>query len=131
MRAFPAIISKSPPKGMNVAPRFRRDTVFGSSTAHAEGWALYRRSTRPKRLVGRDATGHLGASSQRTFPGAPLVVDTGLHAKHWTRHQAIDYVIGASEGERTSSIRASRASYKAASWKILRGSARRRDVRSA
>lgn len=81
-------------------PRFRR---FGDgdalpnapdvTTAFTEGWGLYAESlgeelglfTDPYQLAG-----HLFASAWR---GARLVVDTGLHARGWTRQQAVDYLL--------------------------------------
>ena len=42
----------------------------------------------------------LGQLDAELFRARRLVVDTGIHAKHWTRQQAIDYGIEASEVER-------------------------------
>jgi uncharacterized protein (DUF885 family) len=42
----------------------------------------------------------LGALDSQLFRARRLVVDTGLHAKKWTREQAISYGIGAQEVER-------------------------------
>ena len=47
-----------------------------------------------------DPEGLLGQLEAALFRARRLVVDTGLHAKHWTRQQAIDYGIEASEVER-------------------------------
>jgi uncharacterized protein (DUF885 family) len=47
-----------------------------------------------------DPEGLLGQLEAELFRARRLVVDTGLHAKHWTRQQAIDYGIEASEVER-------------------------------
>ncbi len=44
-----------------------------------------------------DLEGQLGQLDAALFRARRLVVDTGLHAKHWTRQQAIDYGIEASE----------------------------------
>jgi uncharacterized protein (DUF885 family) len=82
-------------------PQFRRKRVFGRLSAFAEGWALY-----AEHLVAEsgwyegDPKGHLGQLSAELFRARRLVVDTGLHAKHWTRQQAIDYGIQPSEVDR-------------------------------
>src|SRR6202022_3744245 len=47
-----------------------------------------------------DPEGLLGQLDAELFRARRLVVDTGLHAKHWTRQQAIDYGIEASEIDR-------------------------------
>jgi uncharacterized protein (DUF885 family) len=82
-------------------PRFRQARVFGGIPAITEGWALY-----AERLAGEsgwyadDPEGLLGQMDGELFRARRLVVDTGLHAKRWTRQQAIDYGIEASEVER-------------------------------
>jgi uncharacterized protein (DUF885 family) len=74
-------------------PRFLQDRVFGSNSANGEGWGLY-----AERLVAEqgwydgDPVGLLGQLDFEVFRARRLVVDTGLHAKHWTRQQAIDYL---------------------------------------
>ena len=47
-----------------------------------------------------DPEGLLGQLDNELFRARRLVVDTGIHAKRWTRQQAIDYGIEASEVER-------------------------------
>jgi uncharacterized protein (DUF885 family) len=82
-------------------PRFRQARVLGGISALSEGWALY-----AERLVDEngwyegDPEGKLGMLDAQLFRARRLVVDTGLHAQHWTRQQAIDYGIEASEVER-------------------------------
>jgi uncharacterized protein (DUF885 family) len=82
-------------------PRFRQARVLGGISALSEGWALY-----AEKLVAEngwyegDPEGLLGMLDAQLFRARRLVVDTGLHAKHWTRQQAIDYGIEASEVER-------------------------------
>jgi uncharacterized protein (DUF885 family) len=71
-------------------PRFRR--FGGSSTAFIEGWALYCESLGKELGLFTDPMQyyrHLEASLLRAVR---LVVDTGVHAKRWTRQQAIDYM---------------------------------------
>jgi uncharacterized protein (DUF885 family) len=82
-------------------PRFRQARALGGISALSEGWALY-----AEQLVAEngwyegDPEGRLGQLDAQLFRARRLVVDTGLHAKHWTRQQAIDYGLEASEVER-------------------------------
>jgi uncharacterized protein (DUF885 family) len=73
---------------MKSLPRFRR---FESFTAYIEGWGLY--AERLGKDVGKyqDPYSDFGRLSMEIFRAARLVVDVGIHTKHWTRGQAIDY----------------------------------------
>lgn len=61
--------------------------------AYTEGWALY-----AEQLVDelgfyeKNPLGRLGMYQALRFRASRLVVDTGLHAKKWSREQAIDYL---------------------------------------
>ncbi len=82
-------------------PRWRQRQVFGGGSAHAEGWALYaERLAIDNGWYEGDPQQWLGALDAQLFRARRLVVDTGLHAKRWTREQAIAYGIGAQEVER-------------------------------
>jgi uncharacterized protein (DUF885 family) len=101
-------------------PRFRRDRVFGIVSAHAEGWALYAEQLAAENgWYDGDIPGHLGQLNAELFRARRLVVDTGLHAMHWTRQQAIDYGIKASEVERYVVWPGQACSYKIGQLRIL------------
>jgi uncharacterized protein (DUF885 family) len=70
-------------------PKFRR---FGSDPAFVEGWALYAASLGEELGLYRDDEAKRGALLDQLKCAAALVVDTGLHAKGWTRAQAVDYL---------------------------------------
>jgi uncharacterized protein (DUF885 family) len=82
-------------------PKFRQARVLGGISAMSEGWALY-----AERLVAEngwyegDDEGLLGMLDAQLFRARRLVVDTGLHAKKWTRQQAIDFGLEPSEVDR-------------------------------
>ena len=68
--------------------------MFGCSSAYAEGWALYAEQLAAENgWYEGDIAGRLGQLNDELFRARRLVVDTGLHAKRWTRQQAIDYGI--------------------------------------
>jgi len=72
-------------------PQFRKVIPF---TAYAEGWALYCEWL--AKQVGwydGDPFGDLGRLRDELFRAVRLVVDTGIHAKRWTREQAIAYML--------------------------------------
>jgi uncharacterized protein (DUF885 family) len=61
--------------------------------AYSEGWALYaERLAKDMGLYRNDPYGDLGRLQAELFRATRLVVDTGMHAKHWSREQAIEYM---------------------------------------
>jgi uncharacterized protein (DUF885 family) len=82
-------------------PRFRQIRAFGGIAAFSEGWGLYAEKLAAESgWYDGDLEGYLGQLDGELFRARRLVVDTGLHVKGWTRQQAIDYGIEASEVER-------------------------------
>jgi len=62
--------------------------------AYSEGWALYAQQLADELGVYDDfPVGRLGYLQALAFRACRLVVDTGLHAKRWTREQAIDWFV--------------------------------------
>ncbi len=71
-------------------PAYRAGMGF---TAYSEGWALYaERLAWEMGAYADDAYGNLGRLQAELFRSARLVVDTGIHAQHWTFDQAVDYL---------------------------------------
>lgn len=71
-------------------PIFRK---FGLFTAYVEGWALYSEQVAWEQGFQSNPLDNLGRLQAELFRGVRLVVDTGIHAKRWTRQEAIDYMI--------------------------------------
>jgi uncharacterized protein (DUF885 family) len=62
--------------------------------AYSEGWALYAQQIADELGVYDDfPVGRLGYLQSLAFRACRLVVDTGIHAKRWTREQAIDWFV--------------------------------------
>jgi uncharacterized protein (DUF885 family) len=106
-------------------PIFRSLVPF---TAYSEGWALYAEQLAWEAGYEKDPLDDLGRLQAELFRSVRLVVDTGLHAKRWTREQAIDYMMattGMSEGdvvveiERYLVLPAQALAYKVGMMKIL------------
>jgi uncharacterized protein (DUF885 family) len=69
-------------------PEFRK---YQDYTAFVEGWALY--SERLGKEIGfyKDPYSDFGRLDNDMWRAIRLVVDTGVHSKHWTRQQMVDY----------------------------------------
>ena len=70
-------------------PKFRR---FGGYTAYSEGWGLYAESLGKPLGMYEDPYQYFGKLEGELWRAIRLVVDTGLHAKGWTRQQVLDYM---------------------------------------
>jgi uncharacterized protein (DUF885 family) len=101
-------------------PRFMQVRALGGISAITEGWGLYaERLAAESGWYGDDIEGQLGQLDAELFRARRLVVDTGLHAKRWTRQQAINYGIEASEVERYTVYPGQACSYMIGELKIL------------
>ena len=101
-------------------PRFRQIRAYGFISAFGEGWALYaERLANEAGWYEGDPQGLLGQLDSELFRARRLVVDTGIHAKHWTREQAIAYGIGPSEIERYVVFAGQACSYMLGELKII------------
>jgi uncharacterized protein (DUF885 family) len=85
-------------------PAFMR---FGGNTAVVEGWALYAETLWDELGMETDPYQRFGGLNDEMLRAMRLVVDSGIHAKGWTREQAIRYMLdnsGMSETEVTSEV---------------------------
>ena len=99
-KARPATISRSAsPTRTRRCPAFMR---FGGNTAFVEGWALYAETLWDELGMETDPYQRFGGLNDEMLRAMRLVVDSGIHAKGWTREQAIRYMLdnsGMSETE--------------------------------
>ena len=112
--------------GLKGLPLIRQQTLY---TAYAEGWALYAEHFAAEiGMYKDDPWGDLGRLQDELLRAARLVVDTGLHAKGWSREQAIDYMVSTtgmaqadvtSEVERYMALPGQACAYKVGELKIL------------
>ena len=106
-------------------PQFQR---FSGYTAFEEGWALYAEYLGIEMGLFTDPYQYFGKLSDEMLRAMRLVVDTGLHAKGWSREQAIQYMKDNSpmaesditaEVERYMAIPGQALSYKIGQLKII------------
>ncbi|MGY8696415.1 MAG: DUF885 domain-containing protein [Verrucomicrobiia bacterium] len=69
-------------------PKFRK---LGGYTAYIEGWGLYCEQIPKEMGLYADPYSDFGRLSMELWRACRLVVDTGIHAKRWTREQSIAY----------------------------------------
>ena len=70
-------------------PAFRRNAL--NYTAFVEGWGLYAERLGKEVGLYQDPYSEYGRLSSEMLRAIRLVVDTGVHKKHWTRQQMVDY----------------------------------------
>lgn len=71
-------------------PAFRR---FGGTAAYSEGWGLYSEMLGKEMGLYDDEWQWIGRLSAEIWRAVRLVIDTGVHAKGWTREQSIQYFL--------------------------------------
>ncbi len=85
-------------------PNFRK---FGGNNAFTEGWALYAETLGKEMGLFDKPEDYFGHLNDEMLRAARLVVDTGLHAKGWSRERSIKYfqdTLGYSEAEARAQI---------------------------
>jgi uncharacterized protein (DUF885 family) len=69
-------------------PPFRQHASY---TGYVEGWALYAESLGKEIGFYQDSYSDYGRLSDEMLRAVRLVLDTGVHYKHWTRQQMVDF----------------------------------------
>ena len=90
-------------------PAFMR---FGGNTAFVEGWALYAETLWDELGMETDPYQRFGGLNDEMLRAMRLVVDSGIHAKGWTREQAIHYMLDNSGMSETEVDRRGRALHR-------------------
>ncbi len=107
-------------------PDFRR---YGGFTAFTEGWGLYAEYLGKEIGVYTDPYQYFGGLNAELWRAIRLVVDTGIHAKGWSRQQVLDFmyensavaeVRAVAEAERFMAIPGQALAYKIGQLEILR-----------
>ncbi|NWO02921.1 MAG: DUF885 domain-containing protein [Idiomarinaceae bacterium] len=105
-------------------PKFRK---FGRETAYTEGWGLYSESLGYDMGLYNDPYQRFGQLAAELWRSIRLVVDTGIHAKGWSRQQVLDYMYdnapvaearAVSEAERFMALPGQALAYKIGQLKI-------------
>jgi len=105
-------------------PNFRQ---FGGNNAFTEGWALYAETLGKEMGLFDKPDDYFGHLNDEMLRAVRLVVDTGMHAKGWTREQSMEYMretlgypesIARSETERYMAWPGQALGYKIGSLKI-------------
>ncbi|MET3133953.1 uncharacterized protein (DUF885 family) [Oxalobacteraceae bacterium GrIS 1.11] len=105
-------------------PDFRK---FGGNNAFTEGWALYAETLGKEMGLYEDPAAYVGHLTDELLRATRLVVDTGIHAKGWTRERSIAYMhdtlgyeaAAKSETERYMAWPAQALGYKIGALKII------------
>jgi uncharacterized protein (DUF885 family) len=71
-------------------PNFRK---YSGVTAFVEGWGLYAERLADEMGLYSSDMDRIGVLSYDAWRACRLVVDTGMHAKNWTRQEAIDFML--------------------------------------
>jgi uncharacterized protein (DUF885 family) len=71
-------------------PQFRRDLYL---SAYGEGWGLYSEFLADEMGMYTTPYEQFGKYTYEMWRACRLVVDTGIHAKNWTRQQVVDYML--------------------------------------
>jgi uncharacterized protein (DUF885 family) len=72
-------------------PQFRK---YSGVTAFIEGWGLYTERLAEEMGLYSSDLDRIGVLSYDAWRASRLVVDTGMHARGWTRQQSIDFMLG-------------------------------------
>ncbi|NRR32095.1 DUF885 domain-containing protein [Oxalobacteraceae bacterium] len=105
-------------------PDFRK---YGGNNAYTEGWALYAETLGKEMGLFEEPAQYFGHLNDELLRATRLVVDTGMHAKGWSREQSIEYMratlgyeaVAKSETERYMAWPAQALGYKIGSLKIV------------